>query len=144
MEAKILPPGSGQVLNVIGDNQTIRLTGKDTGGLFALVEQANPPGVGVPSHLHENEDELFHVLEGTVEFKVQDKLVTATAGTTVFLPRGVPHEFMTVGDVSARTLLMIFPAGGEQMFSELNELPAGPPDMAKVLEICGKFGVTFL
>jgi quercetin dioxygenase-like cupin family protein len=144
MEAKILPPGSGQVLNVIGDNQTIRLTGEDTGGLFALVEQANPPGVGIPSHIHENEDELYHVLEGSITFKVQDKVVTATAGTSIFLPRNVPHEFMTVGEVPARTLLMVFPAGAERMFVELSELPAGPPDMAKVLEICGRFGVTFV
>ena len=131
-------------MSVLGDNQTVRLTGEDTGGLFALVEQANPPGVGVPLHLHENGDELFHVLEGSIAFKVQDKLVTATAGTTVFLPRGVPHEFMTVGDAPARTLLMVFPAGAERMFGELNELPADPPDMAKVLEICGRFGVNFL
>lgn len=144
MEAKILSPGSGQVLNVIGDNQTVRLTSEDTGGLFALVEQANPPGVGVPSHVHKNEDELYHVLEGSIEFKVQGKSVTATAGTTIFLPRNVPHEFMTVGDAPAKTLLMVFPAGAEQMFLELNELPAGPPDMAKVLEICGRFGVSFL
>lgn len=144
MKAKILSPGSGQALNVIGDNQIVRLTGEDTGGLFALVEQSNSPGVGVPLHVHENEDELYHVLEGNIEFKVEYKSVTATAGTTVFLPRNVPHEFMTVGDAPAKTLLMVFPAGAERMFLELDELPAGPPDMTKVLEICGRFGVSFL
>jgi hypothetical protein len=41
-------------------------------------------------------------------------------------------------------LVMVFPAGAERMFLELNELPAGPPDMAKVLEICGRFCVSFL
>jgi hypothetical protein len=39
---------------------------------------------------------------------------------------------------------MVFPAGAEHMFEELNALPPGPPDMAKVLEVCARFGVIFL
>jgi quercetin dioxygenase-like cupin family protein len=144
MEPKVLTPGSGQAINVLGDSQTIRLTGEDTGGLFALIEQSNPAGVGVPMHVHANEDELFHVVEGTMEFTTQGKTHVATAGTTVYLPRNIPHSFVTVGDVPVKTLLQVFPAGAEKMFFELNNLPAGPPDMEKVIEICGRYGVTFL
>jgi quercetin dioxygenase-like cupin family protein len=144
VEPKILPPGAGRPQNILGDNQTIRLTGKDTRGVFAMFEQNNPPGVGVPLHLHQNEDELFHILEGSMSFTVAGETTIATAGTTVFLPRNVPHEFMTVGEVQVKTLLQVFPSGAEFMFDELNALPAGPPDMAKVLEICARFGVIFL
>jgi quercetin dioxygenase-like cupin family protein len=79
-----------------------------------------------------------------MEFKVAGQTTVATAGTTVFLPKNVPHEFRTVGDVPTKTLLMVFPAGGELMFQELNELPPGAPDMGKVVEICARFGVIFL
>ena len=144
METKFLAPGSGQSLNVIGDNQIVRLTGEDTGGAFALIEQHNPPGVGVPMHLHENEDELFHIVEGSMEFTTQGKTHLATAGTSVFLPKNIPHSFVTVGDVPVKTLLMVFPAGAEKMFYELNDLPPGPPDMEKVVEICGRHGVRFV
>ncbi|HEX8833456.1 MAG TPA: cupin domain-containing protein [Abditibacteriaceae bacterium] len=144
MEAKFLMPGDGRKLNVLGDNQTVRLTGKDTGGLFSLVEQTNPPGVGIPLHLHKNEDELFHIIEGSMEFKVGGETTVATAGTTVFLPRNVPHEFMTVGDVPVKTMVMVFPSGAEEMFEELHALPPGPPDMPRVLGICERFGVIFL
>ena len=144
METKVLAPGSGQSLNVIGDNQVVRLTGEDTGGAFALIEQHNPPGVGVPMHLHENEDELFHIVEGSMEFTTQGKTHVATAGTSVFLPKNIPHSFVTVGDAPVKTLLMVFPAGAEKMFHELNDLPAGPPDMEKVVEICGRYGVRFV
>jgi quercetin dioxygenase-like cupin family protein len=144
MEPKIVPPGSGRVLNVLGDNQTLRLTGAETGGTFALVELNNPPGVGIPMHLHKNEEEMFHVLEGEMEFTVADKSVIATAGTTVFLPRDVPHEFKVVGEVPAKALVTVVPAGIEDMFQELSELPAGPPDMEKVLAICERHGVIFL
>jgi len=144
MEPKILAAGSGRVINVIGDNQIVKLTGEDTGGAFALIEQSNPAGVGVPMHVHANEDELFHVVEGSMEFTTQGKTHVATAGTSVFLPRNIPHSFVTVGDVQVKTLLMVFPAGAEKMLYELNDLPAGPPDMEKVLEICGRYGVTFI
>jgi len=36
-----------------------------------------------------------------------------------------------------------FPAGIEFMFTELAELPEGPPDFEKVAEICGKHGISF-
>jgi quercetin dioxygenase-like cupin family protein len=74
---------------------------------------------------------MFHVLEGEMEFTVADKSVIATAGTTVFLPRDVPHEFKVVGEVPAKALVTVVPAGIEDMFQELSELPAGPPDMEK-------------
>lgn len=144
MEPKFLSLGSGQPLNVLGDHMTVRLTGEETGGRFTLVEQANEPGTGIPMHVHEHEDELFHVLEGRMEFSVGAESMTATAGTTVFLPRNVPHAWMVVGDTPARTLLSVFPSGAEKMWQELGDLPAGPPDMMRVVGICARHGVKFL
>jgi quercetin dioxygenase-like cupin family protein len=143
MKARILAPGEGRAWIVIGDNQTVRLTGEETNGAFCLVEQTNPSGVGVPMHVHANEDEMFHIVEGEMEFEVGGEKITATAGTTVYLPRGVPHAFITRGETT-KSMVMTFPSGAEKMFEELSNLPDGPPDMEKVLEICGRYGVTFL
>ncbi len=41
-------------------------------------------------------------------------------------------------------MVAAFPAGIERMFDELADLPAGPPDMARVLAICARYGITFL
>ena len=144
MEPKILPLGAGHPLNVLGDHMTVRLTAAETGGRFTLVEQVNEPGVGIPMHLHDREDEVFHILEGQMEFQLGDQSVTAVAGTTVFLPRMIPHTWKVVGDVPARTLLSVFPGGAEAMWQELSDLPAGPPDMQQVVQICARYGVTFL
>lgn len=145
MEPRILPLGSGRTINVIGDNMTLRLTGEDTGGAFTLAEQNNLPGVGIPLHQHANEDELFHIVEGSIAFTVGDQSVVANAGTTVFLPRNLPHSWKVVGDTPAKTLLQVFPAGAEKMWEEISDLPMdAPPDMSKVVEICARFGVTLL
>jgi len=141
---KIVKSSEGKVLNVLGDNQNIKLRGEDTNGQYTLIEQNNNPGIGIPPHVHENEDEVFQVLEGQVEMQVGDVLTTLTAGDLIFCPKGVPHSWKVIGNENARAMLSIFPAGLEGMFEELSELPAGPPDMQKVSEICEKYKLSFV
>jgi mannose-6-phosphate isomerase-like protein (cupin superfamily) len=44
-------------------------------------------------HVHYADDEAWHVLDGTLTFRFTDKQVEAPAGTTVFVPAGVPHAY---------------------------------------------------
>ena len=141
---KIVTKNEGNTLNVLGDNQNIKLTGEDTHGQYTLIEQNNEPGIGIPPHVHENEDEVFQVLEGKVEMSVGNELTTLNAGDIIFCPKGVPHSWKVVGEEKARAMLSIFPAGLEGMFKELAELPAGPPNMEKVTAICGKYNLKFV
>lgn len=142
--SQIRKTGEGLRLNVIGDQQCLKLTGKDTNQQFTLIEQTNEPGTGIPRHVHAHEDEVFQVVAGTVEFEVSGALQVLGAGELVYLPRGTAHSFKVVGSTTATVLLSIFPAGIEGMFEELGKLPAGPPDFAQVAEICGRYGVTFV
>lgn len=141
---KIVKSSEGKVLNVLGDNQNIKLSGEDTNGRYTLIEQNNIPGIGIPPHVHENEDEVFQVLQGQVEMQVGDVLTTLNAGDLIFCPRGVPHSWKVIGNENARAMLSIFPAGLEGMFKELSKLPADPPDMKIVSEICGKYKLKFV
>jgi quercetin dioxygenase-like cupin family protein len=140
--AAILLPGDGERLSVIGDAQTIKLDGAMTNGLFAVIEQNNEQGAGVPLHVHTREDETFYVCEGEVTFQVGEIEILAPAGTAVYLPRGVPHGFRV--NKPTRALLSVHPAGAEQMFRELSSLPPGPPDMDKITRICAEYGIYFL
>ncbi|MGB6034985.1 MAG: cupin domain-containing protein [Cryomorphaceae bacterium] len=143
-EPKIVKSDQGKMLNVLGDHQNIKLTGEDTDGQYTLIEQYNDPGIGIPPHVHENEDEVFQVLEGEVEMSIGDQLTTLYPGDLIFCPKGVPHSWKVVGKEKARAMLSIFPAGLEGMFGELAALPPGPPDMQKVNEICGKYKLRFV
>jgi mannose-6-phosphate isomerase-like protein (cupin superfamily) len=140
--AAVLLPGDGERINVIGDSQTIKLDGAMTNGLFALIEQNNTAGAGVPLHVHTREDETFYVCDGEVTFQVGEIEILAPGGTTVYLPRGVPHGFRV--NKPTRALVSVHPAGAESMFRELSELPSGPPDMKRVTKICARYGIYFL
>lgn len=142
--SKIVNTGQGLHQNILGDSQTVKLTGKDTAGKFTIIENDNPPGVGIPMHVHENEDEVFRILEGEMEFVVEGIASILKAGDTIFLPRQVPHSFRVVGENNAKAIITVIPAGIEDMFVELSQLPAGPPEMEKVLGICNSFGIRFL
>lgn len=136
-------PGDGQQLNVIGDRQIVKLDGSQTGGVFSLMEQCYRPGAGVPLHFHTQEDAVFYIVEGHMDFTVGDRRISADAGATVLLPRGVPHS-SRAGERGARALVTMFPAGGEKMFRELHAVASGNPDCEETKAICKRFGVHFL
>jgi len=144
LNPKIVRQGEGQQVNVLGDQQTFKLTSEDTNGLFTLIEEVNPPGTMIPPHVHTNEDEIFKVLEGELEVTVGDETTILKAGDLAFAPKNVPHTWKVVGDQDCKTILSVFPAGLELMFEELGNLPPGPPDFVKISEICGRYGITFL
>lgn len=143
-DPKIVENNQGLKLNVRGDNQTIKLTGEDTNGQFALIEQNNEPGVGIPRHVHENEDEVFQVLTGKVEVTIGDQITTLNAGDIIFCPKRIPHSWKVIGEAKARCMLSIFPAGLEEMFKEVAELPPGSPDPEKIREIRRKYKIKFV
>jgi quercetin dioxygenase-like cupin family protein len=59
-------------------------------------------------HVHYADDEAWHVLEGTLTFRLRDKQVEAPAGTTVFVPAGVPHDYFE-SQGPARYLIILTP-----------------------------------
>jgi len=58
-------------------------------------------------HVHHADDEAWHVLEGQLTFRYADRVETAGAGSTVFVPAGVAHTFKA-GE-GARYLIVLTP-----------------------------------
>lgn len=141
---KVVRENEGESLNVLGDRMQLKLTGADTDGLFTVIEESNDPGMMIPPHVHDNEDEVFRVLEGSMAYTIAGETQVLGPGDTAFGPKGIPHSWKNVGDGPARVILSAFPAGVEEMFKELDKLPPGPPDFAKVAEVCNRYGVHFL
>lgn len=140
---RIVTPAQARVLNVLGTTYRIFVGHAESGGRTLFMENEMAAGDGVPAHVHTREDEVFYVLDGSIEFLVRDCMHVATAGITVFGPRNVPHAYKAVGG-PARMLVSIVPSDIERMFKELAALPPGPPDMRRVAEIVGRFGISFV
>ena len=143
-EPKIVKDTEGSVLNVIGDIQTHKLVGSDTGNQIVEWVDNVMPGVGIPPHIHTLEDEIFRVIKGQVEIMVDGKTTILNEGDAAFAPKNVQHSWKVVGTEKAKMITSAFPAGIEYMFMELAQLPEGPPNFEKVAEICAGHGVRFV
>ena len=144
IQPKIIKDSEGDVLNVIGDLQTHKLIGSDTGNQIVEWVDNVEPGVGIPPHIHTKEDEIFRVIKGQIEIMVDGKTTILNEGDVAFAPKEIPHSWKVVGTEKAKMITSAFPAGIEHMFQELAKLPAGPPNFEKVSEICAKHGINFV
>lgn len=80
-------------------------------------------------HVHQADDEAWHVLEGVLRFKFPDREVDAPAGTTVFVPAGVAHTYSVVEP--ARYLIILTPKI-DRLIGRLLD-PAGVDDLRSTL-----------
>ena len=136
----------------LGTRMEVKATAEDTGGLFGLIDQSYaPPGFAAPPHVHHAEDEAFYVLEGQITVHRGDEVFGAAAGAFVWLPRDIPHWFHVEGPTPARILQWTCPGGLERFFVEMGQPitdpttpPAGPPDVAKLLDLAARYHVEIL
>ena len=52
MNNGVMAAGEGLSIWVVGDRYTIKCSGNDTSGAYALLEAVVPPGAGPPPHIH--------------------------------------------------------------------------------------------
>lgn len=117
---------------------------KRTGEPSRSANTRSSPGCW-PPHTHTNEDELFYVLEGGIGVTIGDEVYTAPAGSCVLKPRGISHAFWNPGPEPARIIEIFSPAGFARYFEGLAEILSadGPPDIPRLEELAGRYGMTF-
>ncbi|MCJ7553911.1 MAG: cupin domain-containing protein [Ignavibacteriaceae bacterium] len=75
-------------------------------GQYVLVVRLE--GDKVPWHIHENEDEMFFVVDGILDIYEKDKNITLQSGEFYIVQRGVEHRVVPRGHVK---LILFEPAG---------------------------------
>ncbi len=136
------PADRKPALTVVGTQVTVLATGSDIEDQQITV-QSGDEGTGPPPHSHDW-DESFYVTKGQVEFTCGGETSMCMAGTLVHVPGRTVHAFR------------YGPGGGEmleitgrrskaiQMFTALDrEVPPGPLDVAKVIQVAGEYGAKF-
>jgi mannose-6-phosphate isomerase-like protein (cupin superfamily) len=89
-------------------------------GDYDMVLGESLPGVsGPPPHYHKTLTELFHVLEGTMEFIVDGKKVPVKEGELIDLPPNCLHTFSNAGDEPCRWINIHSPKGFLSFFEEM-------------------------
>ncbi len=127
------------------------LVGKEqTGGLYSLIELRAAPGVGASRHVHRLEDESILVHQGALRVDRGDDTLDVQAGATVFLPRGVPHNYLVTSSQPFVGWQITAPAGHEDLFSEARALalsldaPPAASDAKRLCDIAATHGVDIL
>ncbi|HEX8016532.1 MAG TPA: cupin domain-containing protein, partial [Flavobacterium sp.] len=116
----IINKNEGKLLGVAGGNYRIIISGEETNGNYAVIEMIVPPGGGPSPHAHPNTHEMFHVLEGEVEFKTEaGKQIVGKDGFVNIPFGGAVHCFKNTSEKYARLLCTVVPAGLENLFDEI-------------------------
>jgi quercetin dioxygenase-like cupin family protein len=137
----VTPEAYDRALNVVGTKVTVLASNDATGG-YGVTFQQGDEGTGPPPHSHDW-DEAFFVISGSVEFSYGEKTMTAGPGTLVHLPAGTIHGFR-YGAGGGEMLEITGPGSmAARMFTEVDkEIPPGPPDIPKIVEVLKRNGVT--
>lgn len=133
--------GEGRIhghIKLKGVNENIldvKISGSDTEGELAVFEQTSlSQGKGTPLHLHNNQDEIFYVLEGAYYFQLGDEKFNLAVGDSIFLPRKVAHAWTQVSEKGKMTVILQ-PAGKlENFFVTMSQLDHEPTqiEIAKI------------
>jgi quercetin dioxygenase-like cupin family protein len=101
----------------------IHVSGEETDGRYTVLEIQTPEGDMPPLHVHHEEDEVFHVVEGRVTLFLPGQEMPLTAGETFRAPQGIPHTYRVESE-TARWLVFCAPARFDDFVRAVSEAAA--------------------
>jgi quercetin dioxygenase-like cupin family protein len=107
----LIHPGESIENQVTGERLVFLKTSRETNGELVVIETfVKPTGFVASPHLHPYQEERFHVLRGTVGFKLDRSRMYAGPGQRITVPAGTPHKFWNAGDDEAHFVCEVRPA----------------------------------
>lgn len=123
------PPGGGVSHEWENDHIFVKVGAADTGHAYTLVEDNLKPTFSLGLHLHRHHAETFYILEGSLEFYIDEDWLTASKGSCIHIPPGIPHAVKVSPDTPSARMLMIYqPSGFDGFLSALAKMK--PEDLA--------------
>jgi quercetin dioxygenase-like cupin family protein len=134
MTISITVTADAKPLNVIGE----RLRPLTPGGLsIEVFETTGPEQAGPPPHRHPW-DEVYVVLEGTLEVFDGQDWRQAEAGACATVPANQVHAYRN-GSPGCRFLTIAGPGHAREFFEQMDaEVTSLPPDMSTVLAVAAR------
>jgi mannose-6-phosphate isomerase-like protein (cupin superfamily) len=128
------------------------LSGEQTAGQFCLFENRSGGNTRTPIHIHAGDDETVHILEGELTAVLDGQPHRLTAGDSMFLPRGIPHQLVNMSGSPNRYILIGTPALFDRFVEEAGrerqpDEIVGPPtseEIERLRKASPRFGITLL
>lgn len=138
----LTPDQQARALNVVGMQIRVLASNVATQSYGITLQQGNE-GAGPPPHKH-GWDEAFYVLQGEVNFQCDGKSSVCSVGTLVHVPRGTVHGFNFGRGGGLMLEITGTGANAAPFFAAIHEeIPVGPPNIPKLLELAQRHGVEF-
>ena len=118
MKPLILKTGEGRSYSWYKYLFTVKAGGAETGRGVSFMEFFTRRGDEPPVHVHEEEDEIFYVLDGDLTVRCADESFRVAPNGFVFLPRNIPHGFSIHSDGLVRMLVVNVSAESTENFGE--------------------------
>jgi quercetin dioxygenase-like cupin family protein len=139
---------SGTTISLGGIEIQFLVEAEDSDGAATVFECAVAGGAMVPPpHSHDAFDETVYGLEGVLGFTIDGRTREIGPGDSTCIRRGQVHQFVNQGSVDAKFLSVATPGVfGPDYFTEirgvLTAAAGGPPDVAALLEVMRRHGLT--
>jgi mannose-6-phosphate isomerase-like protein (cupin superfamily) len=111
-----VPPGAGRAYQAGPMRAVFKADGTETEDRYCVSEwwlESGDPGPG--AHAHDDNVEIFYVIEGTMSFLAGEKWLDAPRGSFLRIPAGVKHDFENRSGERAGVLNVFIPGGFEVM-----------------------------
>ena len=129
----------------------VRVSHRDGADRISVLEHAARRGDSPPLHVHVNEDEVFHILDGEFRFQIGEEQRAGRSGDTVLAPKGVRHTYRVESE-RGRWLTVTTPGQFEDFVramarvADAQDLPpmSGPPSqeaIAALTQMAKRFGI---
>lgn len=128
-----LERGQGRGYDMGRIKANFKADGEETASQYSISEWWMEPNTkGIGAHSHDQENEIFYVLAGTMSFLVGDRWREAGQGSFIFVPAGVQHDFENRSEKRAGVLNVFAPGAFEaQMPQIVSWFKEHPPEDAK-------------
>ncbi|MES2649207.1 MAG: cupin domain-containing protein [Bacteroidota bacterium] len=111
----ILSEGEGRIYNCGTMTAIFKADENETNEKYSVSEWwLEPNSDGPGAHSHEENDEVFYVLEGMISFLVGDKWVDVNKGTFLRIPARTIHDFKNKTGSKTGVLNFFIPGGFER------------------------------
>ncbi len=113
-ELLYLRPGEGRVYALGKMTAIFKADEKETHQRYSISEWwLDPHSTGPGAYLHEANDEIFYVIEGTPSILVGEEWLEAPKGSFLRIPAGTIHDFENRSGDGAGLLNFFIPGGFE-------------------------------